>query len=283
MNLYVTTKELKDFMGISGTSQDGKLFLFNKIATEAINGILGTNDCALHKVTDEPKRHATNLELNDVRVLAIDKIMDNDWEYTQDEPYDILSNRVRLYMPTFRGPHPLKISYLAGWNASGYSQVVISDIAGLAAAATVTIGAVTGSAGGTLTRGTSWTAGADEKTEAINLAATVDAMAGLRSFAIGETVYVIEDINPQASGRTIAVSDDVRLKLSSATLTGINFPEGIRGAVMYYVSNMMQNAKNPKVKAYSIGSKKVEFGSEADFQQFNNLLRPFMRARIFAI
>jgi len=287
MNLYVTTEEIKTF-GVSGS--DTLIAMFNKMATDVVNGIIGVTDLSLHRVTDEVHNAGQSdingqfIELFDTPIAAIGKIMDGDTEYTQDETYDILLGRVRLEDFLYAGPRKTKVTYAAGYHAYGYAKISITDLANLAVNATITLGAVSPATDGyTLTRGTGWNPAASSEAEAINLAAAIQAQAGTNAFALGSDVYVIEGSNPQVVGRTIATSDSVRLALSGSTLGGLNFPESIRLAVMIYVANLMVSRKSPKIKSYTVGSKTVSFASDAEFNQFNDLLKPFRKVGVKAI
>jgi hypothetical protein len=290
MNLYVTTEEIKTFMGISGTGSDTLLAMFNKMATSVVNGVLGVSDLSLHKVTDEVHDAGQSdingqyLELFDSPIVAIGKIMNGDIEYTQEEDYDILLSRVRLDDWLTAGPRKTKVTYAAGYHSYGYAKISITDLVNLAANAIITLGAVaSGNDGYTLTRGTGWNPAASSEAEAINLATAIQAQAGTNAFALGSDVYVIEGSNPQVVGRTITTSDSVRLALSGSTLDGLNFPESIRLAVMIYVANLMASRKSPKIKSYTIGSKTVSFASDAEFNQFNDLLKPFRKVGVKAV
>jgi len=280
MNLYVTTDELKTF-GLSAT--DAKLAMLNKQATSIVNGIIGVSDFSLHKVTSEI--HDSNGQLIYLRerpVIAIGKILNDDVEYSQNNEYDILSNRLKLENYLSAGSRNLKIDYAAGFNSYAMAKITVTNYANIAAAATITLGAIA-TDGYTITRGTDWTAGTSNDTEAENIAKAIEAKAGTSAFALRNVIYVLEATNPQITTRTIAVSDAVRLALSAATLSGVNFPEDIRLAVMLYVGNLLQIGRNPRMKSYSIGSKSVSFSSEAEFTEFKNALKPYMPVGVFAI
>lgn len=282
MNLYVTTQEIKDYLGIGGTAQDTKLAMFNKMATDVVNGAVGAGDLALHKVPDEAHEAKIIFDLYDPHIIAIESIMDNDYEYTQEKPYDILLRRLKLDNYPQMASRPLLVTYGAGWNASGYSKITITDYAGLAAAATIILGAIA-TDGFTITRGVDWNPGSSNADEAEKIAVALNAKPAVRAFSINSTVYVIEDTNPQVTGRTITSSDAVRLALSTATLIGIDFPESIRLAVFMYIARLVNTGKNPTLRSYSIGGKSVTFATDAEFSQFTNLLRPYMPVGILSI
>lgn len=280
MNLYVKTEEIKSFMGISVATHDSLIAMFNKMATAVVNGALGVNDLSLHKVMDEVHdADGQYLDLYDTPVVAIGKIMNGDDEYTQDDPYDVLVSRVKLENWLSAGPREAKVTYAAGYHAYGYAKITITDLANLAAGATITLGAIS-TDGYTITRGTDWSPATSIEDEATAIAAAIQAKAGTNAFALGGDVYVIEGTNPQVVGRTITTSDSVRLALSGSTLDGLNFPEDIRLAVMIYVANLMTSRKNPKLKSYTIGSKTVSFASDAEFNQFNDLLKPYKKVGV---
>lgn len=285
MNLYVTTAEIKSFMGISGSSQDTKLAMMNKAATSLLNGYLSVSDLALHKVTDEIHNACTNkFRLADMHVLAIGTILDDDEEYTQDEAYDIehrptgVDYILNLTDPIVEGYRRGHFTYAAGWNASGMAKITVT-ISGLDAGATITLGAISAD-GFTLTRGVSWTAQLTDALEATAIAAAIDAQTGTRAFALGNVVYVIEDTNPQVITRTIATSDATRLALSDSILRSVDFPEAIRLALFTSVSSMYQMSKNPRLKSYTIGQKTVTFASKADADSYEQFLKPYVRPRV---
>lgn len=283
MNLYVTTAELKTYLGISGSSQDTVLAMLNKQATAWVNGYLSVNDLAIHKETDEVHDgKGQALYLHELHAVDIGTIMDDSTEYTQTDAYDIENYVLHLTGYLVSGFRKVTVDYAAGWNDSGMATITVTDYANIAAAATVTLGAVS-SDGFTLTRGTSWVAGTSNETEAALLAAAIDAQSGTRAFAIGNVVYIVEATNPQVATRTLTTSDATRLAKSTATLGSVDFPEDIRAAVMMLVSSYMATRKNSRLKSYTIGTKTVSFGSDQEFQTFKQLLAPYLRSRVFAV
>ncbi len=293
MNLFVTTAEIKLFLGIAAgdTSKDSLIAMFNKMATDVVNGALSLSDASLHLVTDEvQKSDGQYLNLYDTPIVAIGKIMDGMVEYTQE--YEIMLGRVRLQkwlnagsmIPDFYNFRTTKITYAAGYAAYAYAKISITDLANLAANATITLGSITPATDGyTLTRGVNWNAGVSSEDEAAKIAAAIQAKDSTSAFALGSDVYVIEKTNPQVTGRTITTSDSTRLALSASALGGINIPESIRLAIMIYVANLLNSRKNPRMKSYSIGNKTVSFASDAEFQQFNDLLQPLKKVGVKAV
>jgi len=285
MNLYVTTDEIKTYLGISGSSSDAVLAMINKFATDDLNGILSVTDLALHKVSGEVHNGGTDrLELRDLHVQAIgDLYEDEDTLYEQDDAYDIDNYVLHLDDGLTGGEREVTIDYVSGWNASGYATITVTDYANLAAAATVILGATPSAGGGTVTRGTDWTAGADNDEEATNLAAAIDALTNVRAFALQNVVYVVDDYQAQATGRTLATSDSVRLAKSASTLAGVDFPEGIRGAVLLLIAGRFAKRKNARVQSYSIGSKSVTFASDADAADFKTAISHYKRAKLHIV
>ena len=258
MNLYATTAEIKAFLDISGSAKDALIAMLNKQATATLNEMLSVNDLALHKVDDEVHDAAgCLLELKDLHAVAIEEITDDDVAYTQTDPYDLDNYMVHLTDPLSGGTRKAKVTYAAGWNASGMAKITVSDVAGLGAAATITLGNLSGATNGsTLTRGVQWTAQATEAAEAIAIAAALTTAGYVRAFAIGAVVYVIENggatvsDTPQLTGRAISVSDATRLALSAATLAGVDFPESLRGMVMLMVGGSIAARKSKGMKSH---------------------------------
>jgi hypothetical protein len=285
MNLYVTTAEIKSFMSISGSTQDNKIAMFNKAATQLLNGYLGVSDLALHKVTEEVHNaSARRFRLRDLHVSSVFEIMNDEDEYTQTEPLDIeqtsagLNYVLNLENYLMAGERKAKISYVAGWNASGMVKITVT-VAGMSPTAALTFGAVSVD-GFTVTRGTDWTAQATDAAEATAIAAAIDSKTGTRAFAVENVVYVIEDTNAQVITRTVSTTDATKLVLSDSYLRGVDFPEDIRLAIMTNVSSMMQFSKNPRLKSYTVGQKTVTFASKAEADSYEQFLRPYVRARV---
>lgn len=286
MNLYVTTAEIKSFMGLSGSSQDTKLTMLNKAATAMLNEYVGVSDLAIHKVTEEVHdARSRKFRLRDIHVTSIGTILDGDTEYSQDEPYDVehrtngIDYVLNLEEFLLDGYRKAKITYVAGWNASGMAKITVT-VSGLASDATVTLGVVSAD-GFTVTRGVDWTAQATDELEASAIATAIDAKAGVRAFSMGNVVYVVEDTNPQVITRTIASSDSTRLALSDSILRSVDLPESIRFALMTHVASMFHMSKNPRLKSYTIGQKTLTFASKAEAGTYEQYLKPFVRGKVF--
>lgn len=290
MNLYVSLTELKAFLDIGGTAKDALLLMLNKQATADLNAMLSVSDLALHLNTQEVHDACGRvIDLNDIHGVAVGDVTDDGNAYTQTDPYDLDNYRLHLTDFLSGGTRKLKVTYAAGWNASGMSKITVSDVAALGAAATITLGNLTGATNGsTLTRGVQWIAAATEALEASAIAAALNVAGYVRAFALGAVVYVIEnggatvDVTPQLTGRTIATSDGTRLALSAATLAGVDFPESLRGLVMLLVSGRMASRKSKGVKSYTIGTKTVTFATDADSQEFKIGLNAFRRVKVAA-
>lgn len=277
MNLYVTTSELKTYMGLSGTKHDLLLEMLNKQATSLINGILCVTDLALHGVTGEVHDAIGQVfYMADCHVVHVGKIMDDSTEYTQDEAYDIDNYVLRIDDYLVQGKRKATIDYAAGWNASGMAYIDIVDYSGLGTD-TVTIGSTV------YTEGTNWDAETNNNTTASNLATALDADSTVRAFAIGPRVYVIDEVVGQTGKISIAIGDSTNMTVSGSTLADLDFPEDIRGAVMILVSAMYQARKNPRLRSYTIGQKTVTMGSEAEFQMFKNLIKPYIRSQLLSV
>ena len=284
MNLYVTTSDIKSALGIPGSAQDTKINLFNQIATGVVNDILQARDLDLHLVTDEVRdSKGKSIYLNDPHVVAVGRILDDGIEHSQDEEFDIVSSTVNLETPVYSGDRKLKVTYAAGWSARYAVKLTVSDLANIAAAATITIGTFT------ITRGTSWIAGATESEEATNIAAAINAITVIspnaaptfQAFSCGKFVFV-QDEALGGTATAVSTSDAVRLKFDSVTTT-VDFPESIKLAVYLYIGSLLSSPKNPRIKQYTIGAKTVTFSDSSQFTEFKSALDHYKRARVLIV
>ncbi len=185
MNLYITRDEIKTMLGISGSSNDARIDMFNEMATAEVNDFLSVESLALHKVTNE--RHDARgrvFYLRDVHVRAIGSIYDDDSEYTQDEVFDIDNYVLRLEKSLYQGDRKAFITYAAGWNAGGFTTLSITDYSSIASAETLEFDLDGGGADVTLTEGTDWNAVTDNPTTAQSIA---DASTTMRVSAVPMT------------------------------------------------------------------------------------------------
>lgn len=285
MNLYVTTDEIKSFLGISDSGQDTVLAMLNKSATAQVNSILGVSDLALHKVEGEVHDGGVSvLELADMHVQEIAALTEDGDDYTQDDPYDIQDYVLHLEDGLAGSTRDVTVDYVAGWNAAGYTTLEVSTYADIVALMTITITPGGGSAV-VLTEGTQWSKETDAETTAQNIADAINdhaslglAAEGARAFVVGSTVYIVDE-KPQRVTSTVALSSSAGFTLLRAAMRDVDFPENIRLAVMLYVSNLNAKRKSPKMSSYSIGGKSVQFVIDAEFQEFKTLLKPYIRIR----
>ncbi len=284
MNLYVTTTELKTYLGISGSTQDSLLSMLNKQATMLVNGIIGVADLSLHKVTDEVHdAKGAVVYLSEAHPVRIGTVMDDDIEYTQEEAYDLQDRALYLENYLKNGYRALKVSYAAGWNARQMAYIDIVDYSGLALD-TVTVGGVVKTAGTNWTAGTSNSATATSLAAAINgLTATFPATKTVSAFALGSRVYILDDEVGGTNNIAISASDSTNMTLSGAALGGIDFPEDIKAAVMMMVSFLKNQSKNRGIKSYTIGQKTISFADDGSFAMFEGFLRPYIQVKLIAI
>lgn len=284
MNLYVTTTELKTYLGISGSTQDSLLGMLNKQATMLVNGIIGVSDLSLHKISDEVHdAKGSVVYLSEAHPVRIGTIMDDDTEYTQEEAYDLQDRTLYLENYLKNGYRALKVSYAAGWNARQMAYIDIVDYSGLALD-TVTVGGVVKTAGTNWTAGTSNAATATSLATAINgLTTTSPASKTVSAFALGSRVYILDDEVGGTNNIAISASDTTSMTLSAAALGGIDFPEDIKAAVMMMVSFLKNQSKNRGIKSYTIGQKTISFADDGSFAMFEGFLRPYIQVKLIAI
>ena len=280
MNLYVTTTEIKVFMGISSSTYDTLLGMLNKQATSVVNSLLSVSDFSLHKVTNEKPRIVREdtvhmLVLNDHPIKKIGTIDEDGTDYTQTDPYDIDGHLVELDNYILTAERKTKVDYSAGYNARGMAYVDIVDYTALSTE-TVTVD------GNVVTEATEWDAETSNEVTATNLAAAISAISGLDAFATGVRVYVMDN-TVQGTGKAISVSDAVNMTLSDSTLDNLDFPEDLRMGIFLYISDLFERRKNPKLQSYTIGSKTVQFSNKAGFEQFKTAVMPYKAIRVHVI
>lgn len=289
MNLYVTTGEIKTYLGLSGSSYDSVIAMLNKFATDDLNGILSVSDLALHGVVGEIHHgYALRLELNDIHAIEIGTIMEDTTEYTQTDAYDVDDYILHLQYALNAGYREVTIDYAAGWNAAGFVTMSIDDYTAITAGMTITI-TPEGVTAVVLTEGTDWDAATDEATTAANIVAAIQADAdlggsatGIRAFAIGANIYIVDKV-PQQETSTIALSATTGITLSGGTLDGVDFPEGLREAIILLIAGRFAKRKNAGVKSYTIGTKTVTFADDADSSSFMGIINHYRRAKVHIV
>lgn len=296
MNLYTSDANIKTLLGISGSAQDAKVKLYHRAMTRRINQLLNVTDLSLHLVTGErvdalaPSSFRDDvgqfIDVNDINVVDVLEVFDivQDKQYLQDDPFDVDNYRIRLEGSVSAGVRTASVDYVAGWDAYARATIVVSDVANLAIHATVTVGHITPeSSDAVLTRGTAWTGQSTDEDEATAIAAAITACGlGVRAFAGGATVYVIETTAPGelSAYRTLATSDSVRLAKSAATVASVDFPDDIVLAIVNLVAAQIAKGRSMGVKTYRIGQKTVEFAADGDAEAFQSLIAPYMRGYV---
>ncbi len=283
MRLYVSNDEIKTYLGITSTSEDGKIGMLNKFATDQLNRMLSVSDASAHLVTDEIHDGVGNslIRLNELNPREIVKIMDGDTEYTQDDAYDLEGGLLRLAEYPTGGRRKLKVTYVAGWYAAGWVKVTVSDYSAIAGGKKITI-TLSGGNALVLTAGTNFTVETSNEVTAENIAAAVNAGSGVHAFAVGADVYVIDD-TPQRATSTIAY-DGNGITLGAATLSGaIDFPESLRLAICLLVAGQRAKTKAAGVKRYTIAGKSVEFEGDADRDQFVEIVNGYKRVNVLSV
>lgn len=289
MNLYLSTTEIKAYLGITVSTYDTLLEMLNKQATSLISGILGASDLIQHKVENEiHDAVGRSIYLYDPHVTKITSVIDNDEAYTPDEnDYDLESSSWHLQLGVFLSGRPrgLKINYVAGWAYTGYAILEITDYKKLEGAGhPMTIKDVT------LVEGPDYAAKDSNKTTAENISNAINTNGHIntefKAFSIDGFVYISE-IKVQEDVTTISIDPvadawELTTKNNAGYLSGIDFPEAIKYATLLLIASLKTAVKNPNVKSYTIGAKSVTFQSDAEFQSFKQYLNPFMRSNILS-
>jgi len=282
-HLYVSTDELKTYLGISGSGEDTRLAMLNKAATQMLNNLLSVSELSTHLVEDEVHDAVGKqlFALGDLHVRSIAEIMNDTTEYTQTDAYDIDNYLLKLENIVSGGLRKLLISYVAGWYPAGWTTITVTDYSAIVVGKKIAITPSGGSATN-FTAGTDFSAATSNAVTATNIAAAINASTVAYAYVVGAVVTVI-DLTAQRQNTAITY-DGSGLTLGAATLNGaVDFPEPLRMAVCELVGGMRAKAKANGVRRYTIGSKTVEFATEQSFESFKASTNGYLRATVKAI
>lgn len=290
LNLYVTDTEIKSELGISGSSYDTVIAMYNKQATDWLNRELSASDLSLHLVSDEiHDARGKVYPLCDPHVIAMGEILDDETAYTQDETYDIDDYILHLEDGLVQGKRKGHFTYASGWNAAGYATLTVDDYSTIVGADDIVI-APGGSGDVTLTEGSDWNAATSNNVTAASIASAINNHAslgksstGIRAFALENVVYIVDKV-PQRETSTVVLGTGTGLTLSGSPLTGVDFPESLREAIFMHVGMKIAKRKSKGIKSYRIGTKSVTFDSASDAKEYlNDLVKAYKRAYVHAI
>ena len=280
----ISNAEIKALLGISGSSKDAIVNMWNGIATETLCELLQVSEIARHTVTDERVKmiKSDSLVLREFPVDVSETITLKDslnatitgFSFDMD-PSD--RRTVRLVdsnsYPKSLDYKEVLASYTAGYTVQGTVEVLsIVDLANKTIAVTVA---------GTETEWTFVASGASGNE--INIGVDADATAVNIATALGGT----------SSGAVVTLPLGTIVALTTATavqmtITDPDTPENLKMVVALMVGGgVVAPQKKGGVKRYQVGNKSVEFrdGNEAAMVRtiIEQYASTFKKVRIHAI
>lgn len=271
----ITTTEIKKILGITGSSNDAVIEIWNDTITDVLCQMLDVHDLAVHTVTNERVEISEcdpyKMYLSDFPVDILENITLKD-EYNNPitgftfglDPKEIKT--VRLYdesgKPRASLYDRMLVSYTAGYTVKDTLEVLsIADLA--EKTITVTIAGVT----------TTYTFKASGATEnqinvGVNEAATASNIATVLGGAVNGAVVTL----PLGSSVTLGSATTAQFTIVNASI-----PPSLKMAVALMVGGTMADKDKVKgIQSYTIGTKTVTFRSGADFNTVNTVLSQYI-------
>lgn len=270
MQLYASKDEIKNLLGITGTSKDVLIRQLARSMKSVFDGMIGSTGLESRTITDEIQ---TNFGIEKgffyVREFKPTSITSFKDMFNQS----ILADAVTAGYYTPEGGYSRKILAPYGMD---YTEFKVTYVAGYVCAATIevtnyvnledktiTVGETVmteGDAGGTNV----FNAVTSNSQTATNLAAALT-LAGINATAVGAIV-------------TLGVSDDLSTNSTSAvTLTESNLPGEIKMAFAYMVGGALAQREGlGGLQSYTLGSKTVTFRSATEKDEFKRIIEQML-------
>ena len=275
-DLITTKAEIKAYLGISGTSQDAMINLWNKTATEILADMLKVERFGVHTVSDELVKpmNPYYLVLNDFPVDTGETITLKDSLLNTITGYSFAldpHSKRRLLLKDSNGQpkdmtyEEVYASYTAGYTTQGSLTVVDASSGALLGNTIIT------KAAGVETTYTfvSGTPGDNE----IQRQDGTDTMATNIANAIGGT----------ASGAVVTLPIGMEVDLGTVveaaiTIVDATIPEALKVAVALIVGGSMTEAttKRGGVTSYTLGSKSVTFADTGSRNLFAQIVDQYL-------
>jgi len=268
VTLYASKDEIKNILGITGTSKDILIRQFARAMKSVLDGILGVSGLELRTVTDELQKNYLNegyFYVHEFNPTAITGFKDMDGtailaEEITNGHFSVIPGSRKILAKYGVNYEQFKVTYTAGYIC--HSTITVTDYTALEDK-TITIGETV------ITE--SDVAGALKFNAATSNAATATAIAasltaaGINATAVGAVV-------------TLGVSDDMSTDSTLAvTLTESNIPAGIKLALAYMVGGAMAQRQGlGGISSYTLGAKTVSFRSTTEKEEFIRIVDQFM-------
>lgn len=284
MTKIITNDEIKVILGISGTSSDALVEIWNNIATEILTSALETDNLLSHAVVNERVKlySGETLIVEDfpVDISVTPTVTYLDGDSITDKTFSLDTNGSRRINVLDSSGDPSSIygdevlvSYTAGYTAQETNTVLLY--------ASLVGKTITAYVAGTATTYTFVASGAT--TNQINANTDNDTTAA----------NIATALSGSSSGAVVTLPLGTRIVLGTATsamltITAATIPEMLKSAVALVVGGgMAEREKKGGVVAYTLGSKSVTFKNDNDKSVFEKIidiyLPNFRKTRINSI
>ena len=273
MTKIITNDEIKVILGITGTSDDAFVELWNEIATEMLVEALEVETIVTHAVVKERvKMYSKDVLIVEDFPVDIDQTVTAyylDGDEITNKTYSIDTNGSRRINvlnsdgdPSCISSEEIFVSYTAGYTTQ--ETVTVLDYASLVGKTTTVY--VSGTA-------TTWTfVASGASTNQINAETTNDVTATNIATKLGGT----------ASGAVATLPLGTRSELKTATTSELTIlaatiPNMLKSAVALIVGGgMAERQKKGGVVSYTLGTKSVTFKNTTELSLFETILKKYL-------
>ena len=269
-----TNAEIKALLGITSTSQDAQVEMWNNIATEQLCDLFGVDNLTYHLITNE------RVDVYDPEVLYLEVFpVDASTVSLKDTQEDAILSGYSFY----RDPHNLRTVRIKDPEGNpvtiGYSEVLATYSGGYIQKDTITVASITALVGKTLNVKvavvtTEWTfvSGTPATDTEIEVGVDEDATAANIASELGGTSSGAVATLPLGSFSELGTATTSQLTIVNNTI-----PEPLKMAIALMAgSGLRQKDRVGGVSSYRIGSKQVNFASESDKNTFVSIMTAWL-------
>lgn len=277
LDLITSTAEIKAYLGLSGTSKDARIAMWNQNATNILASMLGLANFTVHTVTDEYIRITDPYHLVcnafPVDTSSTITIKNSLKQAITGYAFEREPNQLRRLLLTTSEGQPKSLyyeyvyaTYTAGYTVQGTLEVVDGSNSDLNGKTFIT------TQYGVSTTWT-FTTGANPDNNEIEREDGNDTMAANIAEAIGGTSVGAVVTMPMGMTAELGTVDS-----SDITITNATIPSELKMLVAMIVGGALSesNDRMGGVVSYSIGEKSVTFASPSDKALFQSMVAKYM-------
>lgn len=272
MTKIITTAEIKAILGISGTSEDALLEIWNESATDLLTNLLGVTSLTTHTITNERVQMADRGKL----VLSEFPVQLSQTITVKDSLKNTISG---LYFSQDPGnKRTVNIEDSSGYPIEIYAdEALVSYTAGYTTQGTIVALSTTDLAEKTITAtvagvSTTYTFKASGATgNQINVGATVNDLATNIATKLGGTASTATVTLPLGTNVDLGTATTAQLTITDATI-----PAMLKMAVALIAGGgLAEKNKKGGIASYTIGGKSVSFRSDSEAQTVSAIVTKY--------